>query len=52
MAGEAEVQALVEGLIRKGQLHATIEGKDQIEQASAAHNSSTFIPNFNLDYLL
>lgn len=52
MAGEAEVQAFVEGLIKKGQLHATIEGKGQIEQASAAHKSSMFIPNFNLDYLL
>lgn len=52
MASEAEIQAFVEGLIKKGQLHAMIEGKDQIEQAFAAHNSSTFIPNFNLDYLL
>ena len=52
MAGEAEIQDFVEKLIGRGQLYAKIEGKDQIDRASAAHHSGTFIPNFNLDYLL
>ena len=52
MASEAEIQDFLEKLIGRGQLHAAIQGQDQIAGASAAHKSATFIPNFNLDYLL
>jgi hypothetical protein len=52
MAGEAEVQAFLEHVVGNGELYQIIGGKDEIERASAAHNSPEFILNFNLDYLL
>ncbi len=52
MAGESEIQEFLEQVIGRGELHQTIHGKDEIDRATAAHNSADFISGFNLDYLL
>lgn len=52
MAGENEVLEFLEVLIKAGDLFKNIKGREEIERLADIHASDSFLPNFNLDYLL
>jgi hypothetical protein len=52
MIREAEIQRRLEEMIRDGTLYGRIARKEALNRADAGHSSGTFIPDFNLDYLV
>ncbi len=52
MMSEAEIQRRLEEAIASGTLCQHIAGRDAIDRANSAGLSRSFIPDFNLDYLM